>query len=51
MVKQRDQLPGLISPPSEWTAWQMIGGMLLAALVLLPWAFLYVILWALLSTD
>jgi hypothetical protein len=51
MIGSQEQQPGLIPPPREWTFGGLLGGLLLAALVLMPWAWLFVIVWALLATP
>jgi hypothetical protein len=51
MPRSRDQLPGLLPPFAEWTLPQILGGLLVAAVVLLPWFFLFVLVWALMATP
>lgn len=51
MSDDRDQLPGLFPPAREWTVAGMLGALLLALLVLLPWAVLFVLVWALTATP
>ncbi len=51
MGERSDEAPGLFPPLREWTAGGIVAGLLLALLVLLPWAALYVIVWALLATP
>lgn len=50
-MERDDELPGLLPPFAEWTVPQIIFGLIVASMCLLPWAFLFVIAWALMSTP
>lgn len=46
-----DEKPGLLPPFREWTLPDLLCGLLVAFVVLLPWAFLFVIVWAMTATP